>query len=954
MTLAAGKPAGDPSVKTRSSTARIASRLLLSLLTLAGLPAAASAQEVFGQQGVPAAALPEVVFEPLSKALGVGVPGVPLLALDPIDHDALRREDALAPSKGKPMRVALGRPVSVSAAQGVWVATPDGGSLWTIDLRATGANALRVGFMQMNLPEGALLSVFNPLMPIEGTGPYAGTGDAKIGEQYSGTIWADTVRVELYLPAGAPRALPMRIDNLQHFYRDLQAPAAPAPANGEPLGIVGACHTDVTCQPTWANPARAVAIYFTTSASGTGQCTGQLVANNSNDLTPYFLTASHCGSSAAEVATYECFWLYQTSVCNGAAPTLASRAVTRGAELIGTRGQADGTLARLTGILPGGLFYQGWSATAINTAANQAVAGIHHPDGSFKRISFGNINNQAIYCAAGVGQAAGESYRVQWSSGVTESGSSGSGILRTDNQLLVGTLSCGSSVCGAGSASLNDIYGRFASFYSNVPAVSTALTAGYPDDTLEPNDSCAAPRDLSLASAFSQSNLVVKLVDEDWYRFSVGAGQTLTVTLAFAATQGNIDSQLFGTCGGTQLAAGIGTGTGETLTWTNIGASAATVTARVYINGTTPINTYSLSATSGVVIVPIIAQDACANAQNVSAGQTYTGTTAGATIDGAASCITTQRADVWYGFIAPGSGTVRIDTCTSAIDTVLSLHTACGQAAAVCNDDAVAGVGPCGSSNNLSSFVTRAMSSGERVLIRIASFSSTPGAFTMRVAFDQTPPPANDLCVNAQTVSTGSFPFNNTNALTDGPAEAGCALSFTHNGIDKDLWFAFIAPGRGTLTLDTCGAMWDTKLGVYAGECPIGPDTITACNDDASPACTTGTLASRVSVTTTNGGRYTIRVGGYRNTSGTVASGAGTLTVGFVVLPCGASDIAGPGPSIGADGELTADDVIQFISWFTSGDARADVAGPGPSVGGDGEFTADDVILFINRFTAGC
>jgi len=78
------------------------------------------------------------------------------------------------------------------------------------------------------------------------------------------------------------------------------------------------------------------------------------------------------------------------------------------------------------------------------------------------------------------------------------------------------------------------------------------------------------------------------------------------------------------------------------------------------------------------------------------------------------------------------------------------------------------------------------------------------------------------------------------------------------------------------------------------------------------------------------------------------------LWVLATIVACGASDIASPGPTVGADGELTADDIILFISWFTSGDARADVAGPGPTVGADGELTADDIILFISRFTTGC
>ncbi len=84
----------------------------------------------------------------------------------------------------------------------------------------------------------------------------------------------------------------------------------------------------------------------------------------------------------------------------------------------------------------------------------------------------------------------------------------------------------------------------------------------------------------------------------------------------------------------------------------------------------------------------------------------------------------------------------------------------------------------------------------------------------------------------------------------------------------------------------------------------------------------------------------------------------GTLTVNVrtnMPLACGESDIAGPGPTAGADGELTADDVIFFISNFTSNTlAVADIAGPGPSPGADGELTADDIILFINRFTGGC
>ena len=65
-------------------------------------------------------------------------------------------------------------------------------------------------------------------------------------------------------------------------------------------------------------------------------------------------------------------------------------------------------------------------------------------------------------------------------------------------------------------------------------------------------------------------------------------------------------------------------------------------------------------------------------------------------------------------------------------------------------------------------------------------------------------------------------------------------------------------------------------------------------------------------------------------------------------------DIAGPGQSTSADGERTADDIILFISWFTSANLRADIAGPGPSPVPDAELTADDIILFMSRFFEAC
>lgn len=69
---------------------------------------------------------------------------------------------------------------------------------------------------------------------------------------------------------------------------------------------------------------------------------------------------------------------------------------------------------------------------------------------------------------------------------------------------------------------------------------------------------------------------------------------------------------------------------------------------------------------------------------------------------------------------------------------------------------------------------------------------------------------------------------------------------------------------------------------------------------------------------------------------------------------CGRSDVAGANQSVGADGNLTADDIIVFLGWFFANDTRADVAGANQSTTPDTLLTADDIIVFLGRFFAGC
>jgi hypothetical protein len=115
----------------------------------------------------------------------------------------------------------------------------------------------------------------------------------------------------------------------------------------------------------------------------------------------------------------------------------------------------DATLIRLDRLPPQGVTMAGWSTEPEYVP--EKVAGVHHPKGDLQKISFGNITNYAtcdIYGATGAAVCAatgsdGKYVEVDWSKGLVEQGSSGSGIFADDDHKLRGVLSIGEIVgCG--------------------------------------------------------------------------------------------------------------------------------------------------------------------------------------------------------------------------------------------------------------------------------------------------------------------------------------------------------------------------------------------------------------------------------------------------------------------------------------------------------------------------
>jgi hypothetical protein len=535
------------------------------------------APQAFGTVDTRPAPAPKASPLTLSEKLGVAVTDVPAVTLERLDTEALLQEDLKAATvrNEKIQRVGIGRKVDVTAADGDWYALPGGRNLWVGEVASIGAVRMRLHFAGVRLPRGAELAVY----PVDADGNkrrgaddpvFFDAGSAAVSF-WTGDLSGDRLRIEYLQPRARKSAeLPFRVDGLQHLYLDPTDPSLEGY-----LKAAGNCHNDVTCFAAWATIAKSVARITFVSGGSTFLCTGQLMNAQNSDLTPYFLTANHCVSTSTVAGTVKAYWFYQTSTCNGAAPSLASSPTSTGATLLSTGASSDYTLLMLEGGLPSGTAWTGWTSAAV--ADGTASTGIHHPSGDYKRISFGNKASNTTCGGA-------NHVRINWTSGVTEGGSSGSGIWRNDTQQLFGQLHCGTSACGNVT---NDDYGAFSSTYPNI---STLLAAGS-DDASEDNDTCATAR---AVSAGTLSSRIVKSTDSDWYSISVPAGHTVTVTLTFTHANGDIDTKMYTTCGGAAVASSTGTTGTETMSWTNTGGSAVTVKWQVYLFSDTR-NTYNIN-----------------------------------------------------------------------------------------------------------------------------------------------------------------------------------------------------------------------------------------------------------------------------------------------------------------------------------------------------------------------
>ncbi|MBI1317554.1 MAG: hypothetical protein GC168_01210 [Candidatus Hydrogenedens sp.] len=356
--------------------------------------------------------------------------------------------------------------LSGASSVGAWSVQPDGSRRWTLALESPSALGIRIEFGQLALPTGGEVWIFGDQSAPEGPLTQIPPGEASL---WSATADGTTIVISCSLPADAPvESVQLRIDRIIHQYLLPGSLAAKA---------AGTCNIDENCEPAWDSTASGVGGLGVVGISGSLFCTCTLIndADPCGD-TPFVLTANHCvggqtGSHGA--SSLEFYWNYETNACNGVAPSPATvPRTTGGADYLAgsggtgfTGGGSDYTLLRLRSEPPASLTRVGWNTNPQPVGTQ--VTCIHHPRGDYRRISHGELTDtdnpfSSLY------------HEVTWAQGTTEPGSSGSPLMLTATQQIIGQLWGGGASCSFPFDP--DYYGRFDKSYTTAQSILTAVT----------------------------------------------------------------------------------------------------------------------------------------------------------------------------------------------------------------------------------------------------------------------------------------------------------------------------------------------------------------------------------------------------------------------------------------------------------------------------------------------
>ncbi len=367
------------------------------------------------------------------------IENIPPVTLPEIDLEKYRTEDAVNDLRNDvPWRFGAEIVVDYNLNNsGVWSNLQNGDRVWRIRLHSENAKTMNFIFSDFYMPEGATLYLYNH----DKTDLLGAYDDRQNNDERVLGTWlvvGDDIYLEYYEPKNVINQGKLELFKVIHGYRIAQD-RFKDPEDG--FNWSENCNYDVNCDmgeinALKAKSKKAVALIIVNNDS---HCTGTLVNNTNNDGTPYFLTANHCYSNPS-TWSFRFNWISENPVCAAIQNSTnnTNHNTISGATLKARSSNTDFCLLQINNSIPSSwnVVYSGWNRSAT---APEFTYGIHHPYGDIMKVCIDSdapslLDNNKYW------------FITKWDFGVTEGGSSGSGLF--DNQgRLIGQLYGGDANC---------------------------------------------------------------------------------------------------------------------------------------------------------------------------------------------------------------------------------------------------------------------------------------------------------------------------------------------------------------------------------------------------------------------------------------------------------------------------------------------------------------------------
>lgn len=336
---------------------------------------------------------------------------------------------------------------------GQWYNLPDSSRLWIGRIALSAAGGMAVFLDKIEIPKGGHIVFYNrETRQIQG--PFTANDFIDKDRIWSGVFVGNEIQIELYEPKNGKGKGALNVFRVDQMFT--------ASANNRNFGNALSCHENVNCPigADWQTEKAGICRIDMVLAEGIGFCTGNLLNNTAADQTPYILTGFHCQDGFTPL--YDLWFFdfnYEAAGCDQ--PAIAPSYVTLpGCVQRAGRQESDMLLLELKSSLPDhfGTYFLGWNRAMTTPGSG---GNIHHPVGDIKKITTFNggmaIQPSPITWNNEVTTPTNHHFRVEYSSGAFELGSSGSALLDA-NKRVVGQLHGGVSDCNE----TIGFYGRFA------------------------------------------------------------------------------------------------------------------------------------------------------------------------------------------------------------------------------------------------------------------------------------------------------------------------------------------------------------------------------------------------------------------------------------------------------------------------------------------------------------